>query len=372
VTVIARVAGVPEPVACYCMGDRASAMNNYVLEVRIESLADGSSPSANAALVGQTVQVLLIQGLGPERPVAEYEITAPGQISRFDLAVRGGIEWIRAVYYDERYPAIWTSGTQMRDLLSDQGFDVLDADALKSWMDARIADARPSVVVFAQDAAPDTVAESMSPQCTLRRYLDAGGKIVWYADIPFYYQGHADGTTTDWGVDGSIEILGFNAAAAPWDSAAEVSLTTRGALWGLRRNWRSLRPTEVSEPGVLAKDDDEQAAAWVKHYVDGDTYRGFVRFYDRTGRPNGHDVRQLAAFGNELPPPAPMDFNGDEKVNLTDWARFKHCHAGPFTPPTPVWGGITVQNCLAAFDSDNDGDLDLLDTASVQQLLDAP
>jgi len=50
----------------------------------------------------------------------------------------------------------------------------------------------PSVVVFCPDIAPDTVVESMSYRCTLRRYLDAGGKIVWYADIPMFYQGHSE------------------------------------------------------------------------------------------------------------------------------------------------------------------------------------
>jgi hypothetical protein len=209
----------------------------------------------------------------------------------------------------------------------------------------------------------------MSPDCTLRQYLDAGGKIVWYADIPLYYQGHADGTTTAWDVQGSIEVLGFHAADGPWNSQTEVSFTSDGVNWGLRRNWRSLRPTEVGSQRVLALDGDNYAAAWVMHYVEGDTYRGFVRLYDRSGRPNGHDVRQLAAFANQLPPPLDHDWDGDEDVDLSDFVRFNHCFDGPDTPPTPVWGGITVQNCLVAFDSDDDSDVDLADFTSFQMAL---
>ena len=371
VTVVARVDGVTDPVGTYHMGDNPAAQDNYVLRIRLESLADGSSQSDNAALVGQTVHVTLFQGAGPQRPAADFQITAPGVVANLDLSVSGGITWQRAVYFDETYPTVWTSGTVMRDLLADKGYDVLDADALKIWMDARIADAQPSVVVFSQDAVPDTVTETMSPDCTLRRYLDAGGKIVWYADIPLYYQGHAGGTTTVWGVQGSIDVLGFNAAGGPWDSADEVSFTGDGLNWGLRRNWRSQRPTETANQRVLAQDDDDYAAAWVRHYVEGDTYRGFVRLYDRPGTPNGHDVRQSAVFGNQLPPPVDNDWDGDDDVDLSDYIRFRHCLGGPDTDPTPVWGGITIQNCLDAFDSEEDADVDLADFAAFQEALGA-
>jgi len=119
------------------------------------------------------------------------------------------LTWDRAAYWDGRYPSGWAgAGEAMRDALEFAGYKILDADQLKTWMDARIADGMPSVAVFCQDIAPDTVVESASSTCTLRRYLNAGGKIVWYADIPMYYQGHSDGNRTTWGVDGSKNILG--------------------------------------------------------------------------------------------------------------------------------------------------------------------
>jgi len=372
VTVVARVDGVPDPVGSYHMGDNPAAQDNYVLRIRLENLADGSSQSDNAALVGQTVHVMLFQGAGPERPVADFEITGPGVVAYLDLSVSGGITWQRAVYFDETYPTVWTSGTVMRDLLADQGYEVLDADALKLWMDARIADTQPSVVVFSQDAAPDTVAETMSPDCTLRQYLDAGGKIVWYADIPLFYQGHADGTTTGWGVEGSMEVLGFNAAGGAWDTATEVSFTTEGLNWGLRRTWESVRPAAAGALRVLARDGEGYPTAWVMHYVEGDTCRGFVRFYDRPGVPNGHDVRQLAVFGNQLAPPIGNDFDGDDDVDLQDYAVFNHCLSGPDAVPTTFWEGITVQNCLDAFDSNEDADVDLADFVSVQDTFAGP
>ena len=131
------------------------------------------------------------------------------------LHAGSAVNWQRGAYWDERYPTCWTSGSAIRDVLEYDGYRILDADQLKVWMNARISDRADSVVVFCQDIAPDTVAETMSASCTLRQYLDAGGKIVWYADIPLFYQGHRDGSRTTWGTDGALYVLGFNAAGGP-------------------------------------------------------------------------------------------------------------------------------------------------------------
>jgi hypothetical protein len=191
------------------------------------------------------------------------------------------VTWERAAFWDGRYPSTWAGGGEaMRDVLEYTGYKILYADELRTWMDARITDGKSSVVVFCKDVAPDTVLESMSSNCTLRRYLNAGGKIVWYADIPMYYQGHADGTLSNYGPDGSINVLGFNAANGSWDSEDEVAFTTDGSKWGLTEKWRSVRPTAAGGLRVLARDNSGNAAAWVKHYIYGDDYRGFVRLYD--------------------------------------------------------------------------------------------
>jgi hypothetical protein len=220
-------------------------------------------------------------------------------------SARGGdVPWQRAVYYDAAYPATWAAGAPLwvRDVLAQEGYTVLDAPALHAWMEARIADGLPSVLVFSQDVAPDTVVEVQTTECTLRRYLDAGGKVVWYADVPLYYQGHADGTLTTWGLDGSINILGLNAAGGTWDSGDEVTLTSDGESWGLTVTWPSERPTDPAGLRVLASNSAGQAAAWVKHYIGGDTYRGFVRFRDTPDAPNIDDLRRLAEFPNQVEP----------------------------------------------------------------------
>src|SRR5207253_7640647 len=87
--------------------------------------------------------------------------------------------------------------------IQQSGFQILNADQLKDWMTARIErGAAGSVCVFAQDIAPDTVAETPTGECTIRRYLNAGGRIVWVGDVPFFYQGKLGRERINWGCDG--------------------------------------------------------------------------------------------------------------------------------------------------------------------------
>lgn len=207
-------------------------------------------------------------------------------------AKAGAVEWRRAAYWDGRYATQWVgSGEGMRDALAGAGYAILNADELKSWMEDRIGDGAMSVVVFCRDVVPDTITESRSADCTLRQYLDAGGKIVWYGELPFYYQGHADGTTTTWGNGGSTAILGFNAANQPYESNQQVVLTSAGTDWGLTQRWASTRATTIPDDPtgftVLARavfssagSNSRYAAAWARHYVEDDRFRGFVRIWD--------------------------------------------------------------------------------------------
>jgi hypothetical protein len=154
-------------------------------------------------------------------------------------------------------------------------------------------------VVFCQDVVPDTVVESQSSSCTLRKYLDSGGKIVWYGDIPFYYWGHSNGAMDTWGDAGAPAVLGFNTSSATRDTNQAPRITAAGAKWGLTSTWTSQRPLMVSvttNVTVLALDGNGAAPAWVKHYKAGDKFRGFVRFRDTGGQADVAEIMRLAEF----------------------------------------------------------------------------
>ena len=228
------------------------------------------------------------------------------------------IDWHRAIYWDARYPTNWVQSHSVQAALGSAGYEVLNADQLKTWMDARIADGAYSVVVFCQDVAPETVFETATSTCTLRRYLDAGGKIVWYGDIPLYYQGHSDGTMTTFDLDGSLGALGFRAAGGIWEIGEQVTLTDEGRAWGLTHTWPSVRPAEVGDLRVLARDSSGLAAAWVQHYFPGDTFTGFVRFSDSAATPNAEDIQRLAEYPNAVTTRQPNIIVGDRENMLTN------------------------------------------------------
>jgi hypothetical protein len=229
------------------------------------------------------------------------------------------VQWIKAAYWDERYGTGWAdlaSSIAVRDGLAAAGYEVLDADQLKTWMQDRIKDKKYSVVVMCKDWGPDTVCETMSATCTLRKYLDAGGKIVFYADIPFYYQGAKDGTSVTWGEAGANAILGIGNVSV-WDSGTTTTITKAGEKWGLSTTWASVRPYAANSPGfvVLATDGSGNAAAWQKSYAKNDTFRGFVRLWDRGGYPPVAEIIKVAEYvAYKATDPNPAD--GDPSVEL--------------------------------------------------------
>jgi len=221
----------------------------------------------------------------------------------------------RVAYWDGNYGTAWAGdGGPVRDELEAVGYTVVDAAGLKTWMNARIADGKLSVVVMCRDAVPDTVAETQDENCTIRRYLDAGGKVVWYSDIPFYYRTTSGGANTTWGDNGSISVLGFGGSTAPRDVGDTVTITEDGERWGLVTPWSSTRPTLPDAwPNltILAANDAGNASGWVAHYVEGDTFRGFVRIEDHTGGPvdiqNLIAVAEYAEFLTTAVAPVPED-----------------------------------------------------------------
>jgi hypothetical protein len=235
------------------------------------------------------------------------------------------LTWIRAAYFDATYASAWGgAGNATRDALAAAGYTILNAAELKTWMDARIADKKLSVVVMTMDVVPNTVGETMTASCTIRKYLDAGGKVVWYADWPFYYVSDATATRTTWGGAGATAVLGFNAATGPNDSMNVVTFTPDGIKWGLTQTWQSQRPTSPTvTPNltVLAKDNASNAAAWVKHYLPNDKFRGFVRFRDTSGQANVEDIIRVAEY-IDAKASAPQPADGATNVNmpLLQWA----------------------------------------------------
>jgi outer membrane protein assembly factor BamB len=190
----------------------------------------------------------------------------------------------RAVFWDSALVRATRLSThaEMRDYLHERGYEVLDAAGLRGFMDERRRDRTPSVVVFAMDHLPATVAPVGADTALFRRYLDAGGKVVWAGIPPLIWP--RDPRTGDAGDYSRIDrestrrLLGVDHARSNFDGYG-AAVTAQGVRWGLSGWWESnwsVEPSQVSEP--LALDDNGLAGAWVKNYG-GPPGTGFVRVY---------------------------------------------------------------------------------------------
>lgn len=86
VSVIARVSGVAQPIGRYDMGCNSAAGDRYVLKLRIESPFDGQPQSDDAAHVGQTADLFIRVGSGPERSAGQFAITSNATFANQNLS----------------------------------------------------------------------------------------------------------------------------------------------------------------------------------------------------------------------------------------------------------------------------------------------
>jgi hypothetical protein len=73
------------PLGSYHLGDIPEAGDQYVLRIRLESLADGSAPSASAARIGDTVNIYGTIFSGPAELLATYEIVDRAIVRAYNL-----------------------------------------------------------------------------------------------------------------------------------------------------------------------------------------------------------------------------------------------------------------------------------------------
>jgi eukaryotic-like serine/threonine-protein kinase len=187
----------------------------------------------------------------------------------------------RAVFWDADYAqaAAFRGHEALRDYLKANGYEVVNAQALAAFLNERLSDRAPSVVVFAVDYLPQTVAPDSNGQSLFRKYLDAGGKIVWVGMPPLLWTaelqtGRRDIKQID--RDATERLLGVSHKRGNFDTNT-ARPTAEGTLWGLNGWWLS---NWSAEPGtvttVLAEDEQGLAAAWVRRYG-GPKGTGFIR-----------------------------------------------------------------------------------------------
>jgi hypothetical protein len=186
----------------------------------------------------------------------------------------------------------------VRSYFERAGYGVLGAVDLGNFMQNRIVDGDPSVVVFAMDHVPTSIASSTSDTVLFRRYLAAGGKVVWLGMPPMLIARDPEsGRYIGMSRDTSSALIGVDFGAAIFDSYG-ASATSLGSVWGAPTWWissLSIVPSEAID--ILGTDENGNAAAWVKSYG-GPTGSGFVCISaQRHSIENLAGIRAMAEYG---------------------------------------------------------------------------
>ncbi|MBW3624551.1 MAG: hypothetical protein KY468_14185, partial [Armatimonadetes bacterium] len=278
----------------------------------------------------------------------------------------------KVVYHDTYHTTGWNNraeAAQISDYFVAQGYREVTAEELAEFMQAHLTGTNKGVVVFANDIAPETVVplneagNAILPNPLLKRYLDAGNRIVFSADIPFYNISRATGVTASNytpGGGGCTAVLGHPCSNGAWNTGDKPVMTDAGRAFGLTEvNWpRSLRATSPGTADLTLASSRGGAAAWAKFYPSNTGTGSFFYLNDQDPADGANaitdallaDMKKLAEFGGPLNIGSPVtgckgDANNDKAINVGDAVVIlKHSVAAPGSPD------ILTGNALAAAD----------------------
>ncbi len=228
--------------------------------------------AGNAAAASQTSDETATAE--PASPIPA--VAAPSKIEP-KPATKGPLQ---TAYHDPDFRHAWLKDPEdIAKFLSEQGFTVLDADALADWMNEHVgAGAVGSVCVFTQDVAPDTVLEVKSRDCLFRKYLDAGGRIVWPGDVPLYYRGTLGKKVEEWGGEGQAAVLDLPPSWA--DLKPKPVVTEFGKECGVTVVGSTERCQAVADVTVaLTTVRKKFAESWLKNFCPQFPLSGFWRLH---------------------------------------------------------------------------------------------
>lgn len=163
------------------------------------------------------------------------------------------------------------AGASIRDHFKNAGYEVIDVTKIEGVIRELIEKKTPAVIVFADNKFPEALVQPATEESLIRKYLDAGGKIVLLAANPLGVQRNPDTGDLDSFRFGLLQkVFGITLYDRDWMNVGSVYSsypTEEGLRWGLRGWWVSasaIDPEQVTT--VLAKNEFGMATSWLKNY----------------------------------------------------------------------------------------------------------
>lgn len=163
-----------------------------------------------------------------------------------------------------------STGMFIRDYFKSAGYELMDANSLAEFMKSQIESKTTSVVVFADNKVPEIIKTEKNENALIRKYLDANGKIVFFAQNPlmYVYNDTVPGGLSALDYKIPEKVFGIKFSLGRFVNSFSPSFPTEdGKKLGLRTFWSSYYATEPNEvTTVLAKDEFGMASSWIKNY----------------------------------------------------------------------------------------------------------
>ncbi|MDO9543177.1 MAG: beta-galactosidase, partial [Kiritimatiellia bacterium] len=214
----------------------------------------------------------------------------------------------KVIYYDyTRQDYLIKNPEGLIKYFVDRGFIQKNSAELKEFMEAGLKDkAGDSVVVMAMGSAPSEIVEKPDDSCTLRKYLNAGGKVVWLGGMPLFMVTSPDGFR-EMDNQEMEKVLDVRPAPAGFGKRAEI--TDAGRLWGMQEPDDDAYAAAKDGVDVVFSRVGAKACSWLKRFAPKNPFNGFIRYrseYDGAKEAWNADVYRLALFsGKEVAVPAP-------------------------------------------------------------------
>ncbi|MBA4054449.1 MAG: hypothetical protein C0490_07045 [Marivirga sp.] len=198
-------------------------------------------------------------------PVVAGKTLFVGSDDGYLYALEEGSKPLKAVFHpvsDDRF----TVDLKITPFLKEKGFEQLDSARLYHFLTQRIMDQLPSVIVFAYDRIPSNMVGDNPEEGLIRKYLEKGGKILWFGNTPNLYSFDEKGHPV---MDTSIasRMLGID-IVRPEESGNYYSRATQTGLnYGLS-SWLTVTYSTIEPKGVtpLAYDEFNRVSAWIKKF----------------------------------------------------------------------------------------------------------
>jgi outer membrane protein assembly factor BamB len=238
-------------------------------------------------------------------PIVDSGTVFVGSDDGFFYAIDEGTAPHKVVYLpipkDPRLEG-FTVDKKITPYLKDRGFEQLDSAKLYRFLESRINDGAPSVIVFAYDQIPPNIVGEKPENGMIRRYLEKGGKIIWPGSPPNFFSFDKGKPRLDETI--AERMLGVD-ISRPEESGNYYSQATQTGLnWGLR-SWLTITYAIVEPGGVtpLAYDEYNRVSAWLKKFNER-SGSGFVSCRTWGWYANVHDedlelIYNLAVYGME-------------------------------------------------------------------------